>query len=193
MKNILLIILKKYLEIFPEEKDRQTELLNYLNSHEDNEIINWNNFDGHIVAGGFIYSKKDNKFLVLYHKDLKMYLYPGGHIDANDKNPLEAAKREIQEETGLFNLEQFIIENDELLPIDIDTHIIGYNERLNLPQHYHFDFRYLFIIDRIENINIDADELENNKWIKINDLYNDSNYRYVANKIERLLSLKKKI
>lgn len=193
MKNILLIILKKYLEIFPEEKDRQTELLNYLNSHEDNEITNWNNFDGHIVAGGFIYSKKDNKFLVLYHKDLKIYLYPGGHIDANDKNPLEASKREIQEETGLFNLEQFIIENDELLPIDIDTHIIGYNERLNLPQHYHFDFRYLFIIDRIENINIDADELENNKWIKINDLYNDSNYRYVANKIERLLSLKKKI
>ena len=80
-----------------------------------------------------------------------------------------------------------------MLPIDIDTHIIGYNERLNLPQHYHFDFRYLFIIDRIENINIDADELENNKWIKINDLYNDSNYRYVANKIERFLSLKKKI
>lgn len=193
MKNILLTILKKYLEIFPEEKDRQTELLNYLNSHKDNEITNWNNFDGHIVAGGFIYSKKDNKFLVLYHKDLKMYLYPGGHIDANDKNPLEAAKREIQEETGLFNLEQFIIENDELLPIDIDTHIIGYNERLNLPQHYHFDFRYLFIIDRIENINIDVDELENNKWIKINDLYNDSNYRNVANKIEKLLSLKKKI
>lgn len=193
MKNILLTILKKYLEIFPEEKNRQTELLNYLNSHEDTEITNWNNFDGHIVAGGFIYSKKDNKFLVLYHKDLKMYLYPGGHIDANDKNPLEAAKREIQEETGLFNLKQFIIGNNELLPIDIDTHIIGYNERLNLPQHYHFDFRYLFIIDRIENINIDVDECENNKWIKINDLYNDSNYRNVANKIGRLLSLKKKI
>ena len=192
MKNILLNILNKYLEIFPEEKDRQTALLNYLNSHEDNEITDWNNFDGHVVAGGFIYSKEDNKFLVLYHKDLKMYLYPGGHTDAKDKNPLEASKREIQEETGLSNLEQLIIENDEMLPIDIDTHIIGYNERLNLPQHYHFDFRYLFIIDRIENINIDVEELENYKWIDINDLYNDSNYGSVASKIERLLSLKKK-
>ena len=132
MKNILLIILKKYLEIFPEEKDRQTELLNYLNSHEDNEITNWNNFDGHIVAGGFIYSKKDNKFLVLYHKDLKIYLYPGGHIDANDKNPLEASKREIQEETGLFNLEQLLekrtfadFTDAELLKMQIEIAKLG--------------------------------------------------------------------
>ena len=191
MKNILLTILNKYLEIFPEEKDRQTTLFNYLNSHEDNEITDWNNFDGHIVAGGFIYSKEDNKFLVLYHKDLKMYLYPGGHTDAKDKNPLEASKREIQEETGLSNIEQLIIENDEMLPIDIDTHMIGYNERLNLPQHYHFDFRYLFTIDRIENINVDSEELENYKWININDLYNDPNYGSVATKIERLLSRKK--
>lgn len=192
MRDMLLNILNRYLEIFPEEKERQNKLINYLNSHNDTEITDWNNFDGHIVAGGFIYSKEDNKFLVLYHKDLKMYLYPGGHTDSKDKNPLEASKREIQEETGLSNLEQLIIENDEMLPVDIDTHMIEYNERLNLPQHYHFDFRYLFIIDRIENINVDSEELENYKWIDINDLYSDPNYGSVATKIERLLSRKKK-
>lgn len=81
MKNVLVSILKRYLEIFPEEKERQARLLSYLNTHDDNEITDWNNFNGHIVASGFIYSKEDNKFLVLYHKDLNMYLYPGGHID----------------------------------------------------------------------------------------------------------------
>lgn len=190
MKDILLNILNRYLEVFPEEKGRQNKLIDYLYSHNDNEIIDWNNFEGHVVAGGFIYSKENNKFLILYHKDLKMYLYPGGHINIEDKNPLMAAKREIQEETGLSNLEQFIVENEELLPIDIDTHIINYNEKLELPEHYHFDFRYLFIIDRIENIKIDGEEIENYKWIDINDLYNDPNYGSVATKIERVLLLK---
>lgn len=107
-----------------------------------------------------------------------------------DKNPLMASKREIQEETGLSNLEQFIVENEELLPIDIDTHIIDYNEKLELPEHYHFDFRYLFIIDRIENIKIVGGEIKNYKWIDINDLYNDPNYGIVATKIEMMLLLK---
>ena len=30
-----------------------------------------------------------------------MYIYPGGHIDKSDTSVLEAAKREVKEETGL--------------------------------------------------------------------------------------------
>ena len=144
MKDILLNVLNNYLLLFPEEQQRQITLINYLDSHEDDELTDWNNFDGHIVAGGFIYAKEENKFLVLYHNDLKMFLYPGGHVDSSDANTLEASKREILEETGLTNLEQLKLTEDALIPIDIDTHKIGYNERLNLPEHYHFDFRYLF-------------------------------------------------
>lgn len=189
MKNVVISILNKYLEIFPEEKERQTKLINYLNSHEDSDITNWNNFDGHIVAGGFIYSKEDNKFLVLYHKDLKMYLYPGGHAETTDKNPLEVAKREIQEETGLSNLKQLIIEKQELLPIDIDTHVIEYNTRLNIPEHYHFDFTYLFVIDKAENIILDENESKSYKWINLDELYDDPNYGCVAEKIKKILNI----
>lgn len=63
-------------------------LLSILNNHNDDQITDWNNFGGHVVAGGFIYAKEEQKFLVLYHKDLDMFLYPGGHIDNQDNNPL---------------------------------------------------------------------------------------------------------
>ena len=151
-------------------------LINYLNEHNSEELTDWNNFDGHIVAGGFIYAKEEDKFLVLYHNDLKMFLYPGGHVESNDINPLQASKREILEETGLNNLEQLKVSDDELIPIDIDTHKIGYNKRLNLPEHFHFDFRYLFMVDRISDIKTDTEELSSYKWISVEELSSDPNY-----------------
>ena len=190
MKNNYLKILDDYLLLFPEEKERQARLLGYLEKSNDKEIIDWNNFIGHIVAGGFIYAKEEHKFLVLYHKDLKMFLYPGGHVNDNEKNPLQAAKREIMEETGLSNLEQLKLSENEQIPIDIDTHLIEYNERLNLPAHYHFDFRYLFIVDRIPKIKIEEEELSSYKWIDINELENDINYGKIVNKIKKILVIK---
>lgn len=158
-----------------------------MESHKDDELIDWNNFDGHIVAGGFIYAKEENKFFVLYHNDLKMFLYPGGHVDNDDVNTLFAAKREISEETGINNLKQLIVSDNELIPIDIDTHIIGYNERLNLPEHYHFDFRYLFVVERIQDIKTDVEEMSGYKWISLDELTNDPNYGRVATKIKKLI------
>lgn len=193
MKDILLNVLNNYLLLFPEEQQRQITLINYLDSHEDDELTDWNNFDGHIVAGGFIYTKEENKFLVLYHNDLKMFLYPGGHVDSSDANTLEASKREILEETGLTNLEQLKLTEDALIPIDIDTHKIGYNERLNLPEHYHFDFRYLFMVDKISDIKTDTEELSSYKWISVEELSSDPNYGMIANKIKKVLSSNKKL
>lgn len=187
MKDNINNILNTYLSIFPEEKERQEILKQYIQIHNYEELIDWNNFDGHIVASGFIYSKEDNKFLVLYHNDLKMYLYPGGHIDSTDINILSGARREVLEETGLSNLKYLNISDNELIPLDIDTHKIKYNERLDLPEHYHFDFRYLFIIDKIQDIKIDINEMSDYKWISLDELIKDSNYSKVVSKIKRFI------
>ena len=108
-------------------------------------------------------------------------------------NPLTASKREILEETGLKNLEQLKLSENELIPIDIDTHKIGYNERLNLPEHYHFDFRYLFMVDRISDIKTDTEELSSYKWISVEELSSDPNYEMVASKIKKVVSNNKKL
>ena len=185
----LLKIIKLYLEIFPKENNRQKEIVKFIEENEN--ITDWNNFKGHIVVGGFIYAKKEKKFLLIYHKDLKMYLYPGGHVDANDMNPLSASRREVLEETGLTNLKQLSVCEDKLIPIDIDTHMIGYNERLKIPEHYHYDFRYLFTIDKIEDVNMDSEELDNYKWISMEELEHDPNYGRIVGKIKNILDFSK--
>lgn len=182
MNNTIKYILDKYLVMFPEEKQRQQRLLEYLKNNKDKQIIDWNNFNGHIVASGFVYAKREDKFLMLYHKDMEMYVYPGGHVDIDDKSILDAAIREVKEETGITKFDQLEICNDKLIPIDIDTHEISYNERLDLPKHYHFDFRYFFIIESITNIEIDKNEHLEYKWISREEFSKNSDYNRILKK-----------
>lgn len=189
MKDFILVTLNEYLLLFPEEKQRQFKLEQFLNNFDDKQIIDWKNFNGHIVASGFVYSIKDKKFLVMYHNDMKRYTYPGGHIDSSDINTLEAAIREVKEETGLTHFKKVSMSNNELVPIDIDTHIISYNERLKLPQHYHFDFRYLFVVDKMFDVKVDKTELSNYKWIDLDELSSNFNCELTI----KLMKILKKI
>ena len=192
MRELLLKLMSEYLVLFPNEQKRQEKFIEYLKNHDDRQVTDWNNFDGHVVVGGFVYAKEEQKFLVIYHNDLKMFLYPGGHIDSGDVNPLEASKREVFEETGFDDIEEVILSNNGLIPIDIDTHVIPYNERLNLPEHYHFEFRYLFTIDSIKEVKLDLSESSNFKWISIDELRDDKNYGRIAKKIDSDLALIRK-
>lgn len=187
MKKVIEKIVKNYLMNFPEEEKRLSNFLEYLDCHEDIEITDWNNFEGHVVASGFIYAKQENRFLVLYHNDMKMYVYPGGHVDNSDDNPESAAKREVQEETGIVNMENYVIGDDKTIPLDIDTHMIKKNERLNLPSHYHFDFRYLYIIEKEENITIDKEESRDYKWIDIEEFSKTTNCEVIMHKLRQII------
>ena len=187
MKKIIEEALEKYLNNYPEENNRQLKFKEFLKTSNDEEVTDWNNFNGHVVASGYVYAKKEKKFLLVYHKDFKKFIYPGGHIDKEDTSPLQAAKREIAEETGLTNIQTASNFEDENVPIDIDTQKIEINERLNLPQHFHFDFRYVFVIEKIQEIKIDANELAEFKWIDIEELANNKDFKNVIEKIKNKL------
>lgn len=188
MKEIMLDIIKKYIEIYPNEVERLSILKDYIYKFSSEDIIDWNNFDGHIVASGFVYNKDTKKFLVLYHNDMKMYLYPGGHIDKLDINPYKAAIREVKEETGISNLKVLSVSENEIIPFDIDTHIIEYNHRLDLPSHYHFDLRYLFLVDNIDFVKIDEEELSDYKWVSMDELSCDKNYGNIVEKVKKIIN-----
>ena len=78
---------------------------------------------------------------------------------------MEAAKREVEEETGLkVKIADWHIQNNS--PIMIDTHPIPAHK--GLPAHFHHDFRYIFIPED-NNVAIQIEEVSDFVWVKIDD------------------------
>lgn len=99
----------------------------------------------HFVASGLIINK-NKEVLLINHKKLGVWLYPGGHINENE-TPDQALIRETKEETGLDV--EIIGEKDETLSDRENDVSILHNphfvlcEKINGKEgHYHIDLIY---------------------------------------------------
>lgn len=54
----------------------------------------------HLTASMVVVDARVDKVLLVWHKATGTLMFPGGHID-QDESPIEAALREVYEETGL--------------------------------------------------------------------------------------------
>ena len=175
-------ILEEYLKIYPEEANIQKPLKDFL---KDNiELSNPKSSKGHMTAMAIVYCENLNSILLLQHKDLNVWLAPGGHSELNDTSMLETAIRELKEETGLTNLKCVSMSNNILVPLDINSHLIPKSDKKNMPEHYHHDFRYLFIIENEKEIKIDDKESNSYIWVNINELNNDKIFGVIVKKIK---------
>lgn len=94
------------------------------------------------------------KMLLVHHKKFNKWLQPGGHIERYE-NPIEAAVREVREETGLdigFLMEQVRIIDHEGTFIPTPKYIMeqtipAYGQE---PLHYHIDVQYVIEVDEQE-------------------------------------------
>lgn len=180
-------IIKTYLKRFENERELLNQLITLIKGSNNRDIFNSTNTKGHITASGFIYAKKEQAILLLEYKKLGKLLQPGGHVEDIDNSILDAAIREIYEETGLENLKLINLFDNKDIPFDINIHIIPDSPKKKMPQHYHHDFRYLFTVDEISDIKIDLKESNNYKWIKISDLKQIEDFKVVIQKINSML------
>jgi 8-oxo-dGTP pyrophosphatase MutT (NUDIX family) len=97
---------------------------------------------GHITASGLVI--KDAKALLIFHPYITQWFQPGGHID-DCELPIEAAIREVYEETGILCEPT----DGRLDPIDIDLHEIPANPKKGEGAHLHIDC--LFLLQVIED------------------------------------------
>jgi S-adenosylhomocysteine hydrolase/8-oxo-dGTP pyrophosphatase MutT (NUDIX family) len=179
-----------YVTLFPAEAQRQTQLRDFLKHIPTPEALySRKTFVGHITASGIIISRRSRKVLLIHHKALTIYLQPGGHVDGNGEGPLNAARREITEETGLADLTYIPYHADPIVPIDIDTHAIPENSHKQEPDHFHYDFRYLFLYEGPDDaVRITREELDAARWIEVSELARIATFSAIVEKLLRVFS-----
>ncbi len=140
---------------------------------------------GHFTASTFVLSPDLRSILLIFHGKLHRWLQPGGHVDAEDPDIEAAARREVQEEVGLPDLQN--------LPqwpsiFDVDVHEIP--ALRGEPAHAHFDVRFVFAAPSMDFlVGSDAHAA---KWVALGDvagLESDASVLRAVAKLTRALHL----
>jgi 8-oxo-dGTP pyrophosphatase MutT (NUDIX family) len=149
----VLALLRAYTPTVDERADLEEmlELLDACDSPFDRTLF----APGHFTASGFVVSPDRGAVLLVHHRRLGRWLQPGGHVDPNDVSVEDAARREIEEETGIGNL----VGLGGL--VDIDVHAIP--SRQDEPAHRHFDLRFAYTTD--EAVVTPAEEVHDARWV----------------------------
>jgi len=145
--------LKSYRTPFEEEK---TFIQEFVDLTDDPMAFLRDRKEGHFTASAWIVNKTRTHTLLTHHKKLNRWLQLGGHADGNE-NLMEVAMTEAKEESGLISLKLV-----DTYIFDIDKHIIPANEKV--PQHYHYDVRFLVEAAMDEPLTVSA-ESKDLAWV----------------------------
>lgn len=111
---------------------------------------------GHFTVGAFVVAQ--DHLLLIHHRRMRLWLEPGGHVDADDPTLEDAARRELFEETAITG--QLVTEG----VFDIDAHTIpaGKGE----PPHIHYNVGYLFTAEMVEP-SAALEEIHAARWVPL--------------------------
>lgn len=159
MKNKLIKDLENYKSFNKTEQLMVDQTIKFLK--ENDSYLGKENLKGHITASTWIINSDANKCFLTHHKKLNLWLQLGGHTELNERT-YESAYREGIEESGFSNLKKL---SDRIY--DVDVHLIPKNN--NIPAHYHYDIRYLFMADPNDQ-GLVSHESHDIKWVDIDDI-----------------------
>ena len=150
----------RYLERHPGEADRLTPLTAALAA--DGDVTSRKTFTGHVTCSAIV-TDPQGRVLHIRHNVLRRWLCPGGHLEPGDTSLVDAAMREVTEETGIPSTRLTLTDD---VPIDVDVHPIPANPAKHEPAHWHFDLRYAFTIsgDTI-TVALQAEEVHDFAWL----------------------------
>jgi ADP-ribose pyrophosphatase YjhB (NUDIX family) len=145
--------LEKYRTPFEEEA---SFVQDFIELTYDDLAFSRERLQGHFTASAWIVNKMRTHSLMALHRKLNKWLQLGGHADGHE-NLMQVALAEAQEESGLTSLRLV----DSRI-FDIDRHTIP--ERGNVPEHFHYDVRFLIEAEMNEPLVI-SEESRDLAWI----------------------------
>lgn len=151
---------ESYLRRHPERRHAVAPLRQALETGDD--LTSRERFDGHVTCSGAVISPAET-VLHVHHRALDRWLLPGGHVEAEDVSLAGAAVREVCEETGL-DLDFRAVSEAEL--VDIDIHRILANPAKGEPEHWHYDFTFVFAA-QADVGELQAEEVLGAAWLPI--------------------------
>jgi len=142
------------------DRDTLRRIEEFVRANED--CLLRSSLAGHLTGSAFVVDRDRERLLLIHHKALGRWLQPGGHADG-DPDLVAVARREALEETGVGELDLLVPG-----PWDLDIHRIP--ERRGVPEHLHYDVRFLFSLAGGMDLQSDEREVHAAAWVPLADL-----------------------
>ncbi len=158
MQKHIIKVLENYKKQFPNDEvvDKFLEF-----AKTNRNPIDRKHLPAHFTVSAIVIN--ENKILTINHKALGISFQPGGHIEEYDRTVMDAAIREVREETGL----ETILKNDIFahIPFLLDIHDIPENKKKEELAHQHYDMFFLLNLkDRKQELKNADDGTDGAKW-----------------------------
>lgn len=115
---------------------------------------------GHVTGSAWLLNKDQSKVCLTLHRKFNAWVQLGGHADGNH-DLLEVALNEAREESGITDIAP--VSTDIF---DVDIHIVP--EFKGVPEHKHYDIRFLLQVQSSESLMISNESIDL-AWFSFND------------------------
>ncbi|MBV9024159.1 MAG: NUDIX domain-containing protein [Streptomycetaceae bacterium] len=170
-------VLTAYLTRYPEEAEQLSEPLRLL--AEGRDFASRRSFPMHVTVGALLV-REGTEILLIEHRAYGITLQPGGHLEPTDTTLIDAAVRELTEETGIDPRQVFPASPT---PAYIEYGKVPARPEKDEPEHYHLDIGYSFTTAHAEVGRIQETEVTGAGWYPV-----DLAERLVGARIARAIS-----
>jgi 8-oxo-dGTP pyrophosphatase MutT (NUDIX family) len=160
MRDEVVALLGRHVAADPREEEHRTRMLALLTSEAPFDRRSYE--PGHFTASAFVLSPERDALALIFHKKLRIWVQPGGHVEPGDGSLCAAARREVGEEIGV-PLEE---PDCGAALFDVDVHSIP--ARPGEPAHEHFDARFRLVAT--SRTLAPNDEVERARWVAFDDV-----------------------
>ncbi|MCX4507996.1 NUDIX hydrolase [Streptomyces anulatus] len=155
--------LATYLERYPDEAEALSAPLRMLAGGSG--FASRRSFPMHMTVGALLV-RGGREILLIEHRAYGITLQPGGHLEPTDATLVDAAVRELAEETGL---DPAGVTLADPVPAYVEYGRVPARPEKGEPDHFHLDLGYAFTTDRADVGRIQEAEVTGAAWVPLAD------------------------